>query len=59
IVPLFEYVRYGNELYDKDGIQIAFLSSMLSPILWGITLVMVIVILARSLSKHFKCSAPQ
>ncbi|MEM0020712.1 MAG: hypothetical protein QW039_01130 [Fervidicoccaceae archaeon] len=63
--PIAEYLRILLYIItvvfalEQGGIQIAFLSSMLSPILWGITLVMVIVILARSLSKHFKCSAPQ
>lgn len=58
--PIAEYLRVLLYIVtvvfaiEQGGIQVSFLSNMLTPIMWGITAVMVIVILSKSLSKHFK-----
>ncbi|MGC8996837.1 MAG: mechanosensitive ion channel family protein [Fervidicoccaceae archaeon] len=60
IGPVAEYLRILLYIVtvvfalEQGGIEVAFLSSMLIPIMWGITIMMVIIILSRSISKHFR-----
>jgi len=61
--PVAEYLRILLYIItvvfalDQGGIEVSFLGSMLTPILWGITVIMVIVILSRSVEKHIKPSS--
>ncbi|MGC9115228.1 MAG: hypothetical protein ACP5HH_04405 [Fervidicoccaceae archaeon] len=60
IGPVAEYLRILLYIVtvvfalEQGGIEVAFRSSMLIPIMWGITIMMVIIILSRSISKHFR-----
>lgn len=58
--PVAEYLRILLYIVtvvfalEQGGIEISFLTTMLTPILWGITIMIVIVILSRTISRHFK-----